>query len=325
MSNRINKPKETAPQSIRKMKSKGITFHYISEEKAAIYLTDKNNYLRTAAYRKNYQKYNSGPRIGKYIDLNFSFLQELSTIDMHFRFLVSKMCLDIEHDLKVRLLKDMETDSTADGYNIVNGFLNGNKYIVKKSENTCTAPFTGNLIREYFTIHKIYNHQRKRKEYKITAYNDCPIWVLLELLTFGDFIRFYEFYYSKKSYFRLPSSVINLVKSLRNGAAHNNCLLSNLAHGTSHAPAELSQFISQIHSINKNQRQKKLSSRPMLEFVALLYTYNLIVSDKVKNHRIQELKALFFNRMIEKKDFFQKNELIKSNYEFACKVITTLF
>lgn len=45
MSNKIDKPKQTAPQLIEKMKSKGITFHYISEIEAAEYLTDKNNYL----------------------------------------------------------------------------------------------------------------------------------------------------------------------------------------------------------------------------------------------------------------------------------------
>lgn len=43
MSNKIDKPKQTAPQLITKMKSKGITFKYITEEKAAEYLTDKNN------------------------------------------------------------------------------------------------------------------------------------------------------------------------------------------------------------------------------------------------------------------------------------------
>lgn len=68
MSNRINKPKQTAAQLITKMKNKGITFKYITEEEAAEYLTDKNNYLRTATYRKNYQKHNKGLNIGKYID-----------------------------------------------------------------------------------------------------------------------------------------------------------------------------------------------------------------------------------------------------------------
>ena len=70
MSNKTDKPKQTAPQLIAKMKSKGITFKYTTEEKAAEYLTDKNNYLRTAAYRKNFQKYNNGSNIGKYINIS---------------------------------------------------------------------------------------------------------------------------------------------------------------------------------------------------------------------------------------------------------------
>lgn len=266
MSNKTDKPKQTGPQLITKMKNKGITFKYISEEKAA-------------AYRKNYQKYNNGSNIGKYIDLDFSYLQELSTIDMHFRFLISKMCSDIEHDLKVQMLKDIENDSTTDGYDIVYTFLKNNNYIISKLEANSISPFTSDLIHKYFTLQKIYNCQRARNENKITAFDDCPAWVLMELLTFGDFIRFYEFYYSSRSYTKIPSSIMNLVKSLRNGAAHNNCILSDLARGTSHAPAEISQIVAQISSIGTKQRQKKLSCRPMLEFVALLYTYSLIVSE----------------------------------------------
>lgn len=325
MSNKTDKPKQTAPQLIAKMKSKGITFKYTTEEKAAEYLTDKNNYLRTAAYRKNFQKYNNGSNIGKYINLDFSYLQELSTIDMHFRFLISKMCSDIEHDLKVRMLKDIENDPSTDGYDIVNTFLSQNSYIVCKLEATSVSPFTSDLIHKYFTIQRVYNPQKRKNENKITDYTDCPAWVLLEMLTFGDFIRFYEFYYSTRTYTKISSPIINLVKSLRNGAAHNNCILADLAHGTSRAPAEISQTIAKIPSISTKQRQKKLSCRPMLEFIALLYTYNLIVSNKVKYHRTRELKNLFYNRMAEKKAFFQKNELIKSNYEFVRKIIESFF
>lgn len=39
MSNKIDKPKQAAPQLIEKMKSKGVTFKYSTEEKAAEYLT----------------------------------------------------------------------------------------------------------------------------------------------------------------------------------------------------------------------------------------------------------------------------------------------
>lgn len=326
MNNKNIKPKQTAHQLIQKMNSeKGISFKYTSKSQAETYLTDVNNYLRTAAYRKNYQKHTKGINTGKYINLDFAYLQELSTIDMHFRFIISKMCLDIEHALKVQILKDIENNPNTDGYDIVTDFLSQNTYIIGKLEANSASPFTYDLIHKYFSIQKTYNPVKKKKENKITQYNDCPVWILLEMLTFGDFISFYKFYYSSENFSKLSVSVINLVKSLRNGAAHNNCILADLAHGTSYAPKEISQAVSLITSINSNQRRKKLSCRPMLEFTALLYAYKSVVSDKVKYHRIKELKDLFFNRMLVKKGFFKNNDLIKSNYDFACKIIMAFF
>ena len=212
----------------------------------------------------------------------------------------------------------MESEA-SDGYDIVKLFLDQNQYIIGKLEATSASPFTSDLIHKYFTV------QRINGKNKIIAYDDCPAWVLLEMLTFGDFIRFYEFYYSSRNYFKVSTPIINLVKSLRNGAAHNNCILADLAHGTSRAPQEISQAISKINSISSTQRKKKLSCRPMLEFTCLLYVYKLVVSEKVKYHRIQELKILFFERMPQKQGFFTSNELIKSNYSFACKVIKAFF
>ena len=232
MGNKSDKPKQTAQQLIAKMKNeKGISFKYTSESDAENYLTNINNYLRTAAYRKNYQKHTKGINKGKYICLDFAYLQELSTIDMHFRFIVSKMCLDIEHDLKVQMLKDIESDPYTDGYDIVKNFLVQNSYIIGKLEANSASPFTSDLIHKYFTIQRIYNTGKQKKENKIIAYDDCPAWVLLEMLTFGDFIKFYEFYYSSRNFPKLSTPIINLVKSLRNGAAHNNCILADLAHG----------------------------------------------------------------------------------------------
>ncbi|MFQ9877386.1 MAG: hypothetical protein ACLRW4_02630 [Ruminococcus sp.] len=50
MSNKINKPMMTSESLVAKMRDeKGITFKYVTEEKAEAYLTDINNYLRTAA------------------------------------------------------------------------------------------------------------------------------------------------------------------------------------------------------------------------------------------------------------------------------------
>jgi len=256
MSNRIDKPKLLSVQLISKMADeKGITFNYITPQKAEEYFRSRDNYLRTAAYRKNYQKNISGKNKDKYINQDFSYLQELSILDMHLRNLISKMCFDIEHAMKVRLLQDVENDSSHNGYDLVDEFLNLNAYSVNQLEIKSKSPFTGDLICKYFEIQKLRNASTGKLENKIVAF-DCPVWVLVELLSFGEFIRFYQFCYDKLSKKCISISIINLVKSLRNGCAHNNCLISDLEHGSSSPPPEISNVVANIYCINKNQRQK---------------------------------------------------------------------
>ncbi|WP_078388129.1 Abi family protein [Campylobacter pinnipediorum] len=63
------------------------------------------------------------------------------------------------------------------------------------------------------------------------------IWVLIELLNFGELISFYKFY--KENYSIEKISVFNLyaIKSLRNIATHNSCIL-HLINNTSNKKHE---------------------------------------------------------------------------------------
>ena len=68
-----------------------------------------------------------------------------------------------------------------------------------------------------------------------------------------------------------------------------------------------------------------MSNRVVMEFVSMLYVYNLVVSKKVKFHRIHEFKIFWNGRMIEKKNFFKTNELLTGTYDFIKKVIEAWF
>lgn len=323
--NNFLKPKLTSEQLINKLRDeKGVTFNYVTEQDAVRYISDKNNYMRTASYRRNYQKHLNGKNKGKYINLDFAYLQELSVIDMHLRYLIIKMCIDIEHDLKVSLLKEIEQNISTDGYDIVSTFLTQKKYILKKIEKISSSPYTHNLIEKYFVIEKL--HDKNKNQYKnIIIGIDCPVWVLLELLSFGDFIVFYEFYYHNSPLQPISSALLHLIKHLRNACAHNNCILENLNPGTSIAPVKFYKIIKSMPNINPNECRKKMSNRTILEFIGMLYVYEQVVSEKVKYHRIIELKLLFFERLKEKSSFFIKNELLTSSYRFVEKVIHNLF
>ena len=105
------------------LKLKNIKFEECSEEDAEKYLRENNNYYNVTAYKNNFIKYQFGELQGKYIDLDFAYLKDLSIIDYRTRTVLFKMIIDIEHYLKIRILNTIEDIPEEDGYNIVNLYM----------------------------------------------------------------------------------------------------------------------------------------------------------------------------------------------------------
>ena len=157
--------------------------------------------------------------------------------------------------------------------------------------------------------------------------SNCPIWVFMEIIGFGMLTRFYEFCIKRGllSGDQLPTNVLNPVRSLRNACAHNNCLLNNMGATSATAPPEIiSQFVAGLSDIPKVGRKKKLTCRPLLEIVCMLYAYKSIVSANIYNTGMQELKAFADGRMIKRIDYFSPNFLVTSSLEFLQKIIDNL-
>lgn len=319
------KPKLEPEKIIEKIKNeKGITFNFISEEEAIEYLRHHNNYYRIASYRKNYDKKTTGEEKGKYINLDFSNLVDLSIIDMRIRFLIIHMCLDVEHDLKIRLLNDITSNSSEDGYSVVVDFLQSNEFLYEDIYKKRKSTYVGDLINKFFSFDTHINVNGKVIFDSVDV--RCPIWAFVEIISFGEFIKFYDFYYSNSASqnFPIPISLLNPVKSIRNACAHNNCIINNLRSGFTKPGKVVSSFISNISDISKAERKKYLSVRPIFEFICLLIVYDKIVSEKVKKHRYSELKDLVYNRMCRNKKYYENQQLLKSTYKFLKKVVDFL-
>lgn len=306
---------------------KGITFSIMSEADATEYLSKRNNYLRTASYRKNYAKHETGAQAGKYINLDFSYLAELSNIDFYLREHLFKMCIDIEHALKVALLAEIEQNPQEDGYKIVCGFLEKYPQVKHSIEQKADAIFTGDLINKYFNL--CYMVDSKTNKCSVRIINvDCPVWVLAEIISFGDLIKLCEFYSTNYRQFfavTLDRNIINPVKSLRNACAHNNCLFTSLRPSkTTRPPQVISKMAARVPGISRVERAKKLSSRPVFEIICLLYEYQLVVSPKVKENRMTALKEFVDGRMIRHMDYFtgdDGNQLVESTLLFIKKAV----
>ena len=102
---------------------------------------------------------------------------------------------------------------------------------------------------------------------------------------------------------KMPISIpiLKMLKNLRNACAHNNCLIADLQTNLTFIPAELGIFVSNIKTISKKQRQKKLSCLAMLEFVSTIYALKTIATKTIISKHRKALRSLFT-------DYFTENE-----------------
>ncbi len=289
----------------------------MDKTEAVSHLLGSNNYLRTASYRINYAK----NKDGKYVNLDYAYLVELSKIDMYLRSYLLKMSVDFEHALKVNLLAKIEANDNENGYDIVDDFLDKYSFVKQNLAKKSTAVFTGDLINKYFTLTANGNM------FEIVAC-DCPIWVLVEIVSFGELIKLYNFYYDRNPtevIKRLPANVLNGVLSLRNACAHNNCILRDLHEcDKTYSPPTISKFVAKNIPVGKAQRNRKLSLRPILEIISLMYCYIELVPKSVAIPELKRFQEFANGRLVKNIHYFEKNQLVYTSLQFIQKSIDNL-
>lgn len=302
------------------LKLKNIKFERISEKDAENYLKNNNNYYNLTSYKNNFEKYFvNGIFIDKYIDLDFSYLKDLSIIDHRLRLILFKMIIDIEHYLKIKILNTIESIDEEDGYRIVNRYLEQDFYNVKFPKKVHNSIFK-KVGSEYYQ--KIFSKYDLDKDKKL---ENIPIWEFLEIITFGELVNFYDFYtneYKLKDENKDVYILRDIVK-LRNAVAHNNCILSELNMKKNKYPPsyKIIQFLNNCN-IGKDTRNKKLSNSRIRQITYTLYMFNEIVtSDGIKNNVKKDINELFFDRIIKHKEYYNNNELLKSIYCYFKKII----
>jgi len=302
----MRKIKLTIDEQIEHMKNNnGIKFNIMDEEDSKVYLKDNTYYFKIKSYAKNYEKYINGKNIGRYINLEFAYLVELSKIDMYFRRIVLKMTLDIEHFLKTQLLRDFQYNPDEDGYSIVRDFLNQYPYILKNIDHKSKNSASSDLANKYK--------------------NNYAIWNIVELLSFNDFTKLYQMYYTKYKIKGSLEEYLWSVRLLRNAAAHNSCLLNSLRtpYNYNVKPNEkIIHELSKIEAVGRKARNNRMKNPVMHDFIVTVYVFNnIITSKKIKSITMQELKDLIDERITRNSAYFKTNQILTSHYEFVKKVV----
>ena len=252
------------------MERRGITFTHMTKLDAAQYLRSNNNYFRLGAYRKNYDKRQGGELDGKYVGLDFAMLVELSKLDMYLRDELLLLTLDIEHFAKVKLLGRIE-DEGEDGYSLVQDFRR--QYDVTSPSGSLSNKLADEIQRgaDGAYVSDLIDHY---------PLDHMPVWVLLELISFGRFIHLYRFCadrFSDRSMLR-EFYLLQTVKDLRNCCAHGNCILNNLrADGSARRPDREIEIAVCRTGISRGTRSKKLSNERFRQITTTNICKNVII------------------------------------------------
>lgn len=311
-----NKPLLTIPEQIEHLKSKGVTFDLCTEADAAEFLI-RNNYLRTASYRKLYEQRADGDRAGTYIGLDFADLRDLSRIDRRLRETLLLAVADVEHFAKVGLLNRAEAEC-EDGHDIVKGFYAGINHTernriqgtlkVRGSEGERHDAYTGDLIAHY-------------------EVESLPLWAIIEVLEFGAFLTLYKHCSERWGDSRMMQEhyVLKSVKALRNAAAHNSCIVNGFTKNAGRAPYEVNALIAssmaEAGMANTKVRRSKMKNLRIAQIVAAIWAVREFCPEDTCQARHAERFAAIKSYVDKTGVLGRANDGIVSHFDFLFKVV----
>lgn len=300
----------TVDQLIQHMNKKGIKFELCTEEEAKVFLKETMYYFKVAAYRQLYPKILEGNRKGQYQKLDFAYLKELYNIDASIRNMIRDMCLDIETQIKVKLINSTTQNENEDGYSLVKNYLTSedkNFHTLKNIQQHKSGEYCRNLIKKYYPF--------------------FPIWVLVELISFGTLLHICQYYEDSYKEEIIPKNkFMNIIRDLRNATSHNNCLINNIAEKmdeSKHPDIEITNFIKRLNIVSTQTRRKQLRKKFVYNIVVLLFVYCSLIPIEAKRNRIRQLKELM-DSISTNDEFFKSNPQITSVNNFFNKLIDTL-
>ena len=297
------RPKLTIPEQIKDMLDAGIAFDIYAESNAKRYLEYNTYYFKLKAYAKNYDKYINTNKKGQYINLDFAYLMDLYEIDTQLKKIILIMVVELEHFLKVKMLADFQKVD-EDGYEIIQELFNMQPNLKEEIEQKINSSTCNEII---------------------SKYKDAwAIWNIVEVMTLGQFINLYGLFYARNKFIDNYTNMLLPIKMIRNAAAHGNCLINRLRSPYSRSIVpnyELKYELSQNVKISHKTLEKKLAHPAIHDFTVLLYLYSLIVPKTILEVTSLGLKDLFNNRMRKNANYYTKNQVILSSYDFVSKIV----
>jgi len=190
-------------------------------------------------------------------------------------------------------------------------------YILDSLDRMKESPYSDQLVRKYT------NHP-------------MPYWVLLELITFGNIVSFYRKCFSgkdtllnddtEKSFCKTINPFLRCVVTLRNAAAHSDCLLNGLSNHSAKLKqkSKILGVLRTDYLMQSDTIANVGSVRLALDLAAVLICYDLIVPKGQTSNAASLRMEQVAERFREHSNWFAKNSCIKDFFSYI-DVLLTVF
>lgn len=310
-----SKPLLTIEQQIDHMKSKGITFDLCSEDGAAAYLTDRTYFFKLYAYRELFERRMGGERNGQYIGLDFGHLKMLASLDRSIRYALLPLTLDVEHRTRVHLVREVTERENENGYSLVADYmahLNHDERRRREGEIRALAAdaYCGDLVRKY------------------ALPDNMPLWVLLELVSFGTFIDLYLFCSERWGNEKMRDAhyLLRQAKAVRNACAHSSNVLNGLARQDSTVATNSNVSVALAEAgISRRVRTSKMRNTRIQQITTLLYLHSHTVTEGSGRRRSEASLSKLREEMNAVVKVLPHNDTVRSSLGFLATLIDNWF
>lgn len=293
------KAKLPLPKFYDNMECRGITFKHHNKEEVLEILETRNYYYKLTAFRKNFDKVD-----GKYINLDFSYLVDLASIDMHIRNYLLEISLSTEHFIKTELSRLFNANQKEDGYTIVQEFKLKNEYSYNKTM-------------------RYFKKTRYQKDMYHKRKDELSVWVFMEHTDYSallDLVNLYLRKYNPKT-LKKASQLGGSTRNIRNACAHNSVFLIewfNELYKVENNPAGVKSLADEIGITKEKYQYAKVND--LIALFSLLKTYG---SKEVIKHYHKAGKELL-ERCLRNKKYYENVPKLKEKYDVLVKLVDFL-
>lgn len=370
------KPIMTAADQVAYLRdAKNVAFQLMGEREAAAFLEERSFFFKLKAFAKDFEKYVDKPGgKGRYVNLDFGHLVELSKLDNALRSLVLELALDVEHYLKVRI-NAAAMRAGADPYAVVESFFErsgqsvvaGQTHAIDREaslaaieaaeqalakmnessspEELVSAANNATALLATVTGGRNPNHvQEGIKGMEGSPYSGSlaakyadgpiPLWVLLELVSFGPLTKLYRHCFGKDGVIDDPSeheafnankALLRCTQQLRNAAAHNDCLLNGLAHYEKRKGSHgaVRRALVAQYGMDEGLVAPVASVRVAMDLAALLICYDAYVPQGGSRRRAIATLAMTAERFDRNAAWLDKTYAVSSFMTYAVSLMET--